>query len=201
MSIKFTKVERNCYESYPCKHYVSYIDDDAKEQHMMIDARLIIKNCRNILDDELLNHFSYIDPSLVAEHPITTNDFEFIDRLKKIVKEKYAQKRDRVFDEFVKKLETLNIKAHLLKCVNEGFAGFAYFKNPYMEALTGIQVITRDKLIKKKLSDAGLTGHITPFCRNGKCWFVLDIYKFDLVEREDLGYTKWAIHDDEIDEE
>jgi hypothetical protein len=65
-------------------------------------------------------------------------DVEFIDCLKEIIKEKYDQKRDQVFDEFVKKLETIDIKTRLLECVNEGFAGFTYFKNPYIEALTKV---------------------------------------------------------------
>jgi hypothetical protein len=138
------------------------------------------------MDDNLLEHFSQYDESLLQLIKLDTYDIEFAKECKGLYYKHYHNKRDETFNELKNKLEQLDIKKNMLECLRAGYAGFIVYDNPFIGVFSREQRTAVCKLIDKKVFDTHLKNIVKPRLGDNSLVIYIDNEKLGLLEGEHI---------------
>lgn len=182
---KILHIGSDCYESNPCQHKCRCETKDCRLFETLIYAPKLIQHVE-LMDDNLLEHFSQYDESLLRLIKQDTYDIEFAKECKELYYKHYHGKRDEIFNEFMNKLKQLDIKKNMLDCLRAGYAGFIVYEDPFIGVFSREQRTTVCKLIDQKVFNEHLKNIVKPQLSDNSLVIYIDNEKLGLLEGEHI---------------
>jgi len=137
-----------------------------------------------LMDENLLEHFSQYDPKLLRYIKADTYNTEFAKECKKLYRENYHKRRDDAYNECMNSIKQVNIKENMLKCLQNGYAGFTIYKNPFIGVFSEEQRGDVCKLIEHKVIDAHLKKIVFPYVDERTIVIYIDAKHLGLIDGE-----------------
>lgn len=147
-NIKITHIGRDCYESYPCQHKCQCIISGIRAETLINATNLC--DHPELMDNELLLHFSEYRPDLKNLIKSMPPKFWLISEFTQLYNEKYLKRRDIAFSACLEAIEQLDIEERMRQCLTDGYAGFIVYEDPFYGTFSKEQKTQLNSVLDKK---------------------------------------------------